>query len=319
MITQCRTALFAAAALIAVLFTCRHAGAQNPVQWSGNVKQSVDRAAEQSLPLLIWVKDGHDFDDDDLEDAQEDCFRDPIVVGLIQKRFVALRVNRNSRVIEEAGKLGLPTGFGLYCAVLTHDGRVIDQMGPGEVAQPPVFAARLVAAYGKFCDDLYESKILPVLQDPATPKPRARLAAQTVWRLGIKRADTAIIGLLSRPDLQPQEVGRLYELLASLGTRESIRALLDRADEKPAAAALAKAEPGALEWLVPEMPHADGQPTPRQLAAYAAATRVCRTAAKGKEWWDSSTPALRQKELDRVQAKAVTVLEYWREHEGLNP
>ena len=305
---------------LALLFLCGVAAhdvrAQNPVQWSGNAKQAVDRAAEQSLPLLIWVKEGLDHDDDDLEDAQEDCFRDPVVVGMIHKHFVPLRVNRNSRVMEEAQKLGLPTGFGLYCAVLTHDGRLLDQMGPGEVAQPAVFAGRLSTAYAKFSDDLYEKEIRPLLEDPATPKPKARVAAQTVWRLGIRKADTAIIGLLARPDLQPQETARLYELLASLGTQASIGALLERAEEKAAAAALTKAEPGALEWLLPEMPGVEGEVSPKQLAAYTAAAKVCRTAAKGKEWWDSAKSELRAKEIERVQTKAETVVEFWRERDG---
>lgn len=305
-----------ATALLGLMGLTQTATGQNPVQWSGSVKQSVDRAAEQSLPLLIWVKDGHDHDDDDLEDAQEDCFRDPSVVVLIHKRFVPVRVNRNSRVIEEAKRLNLPTGFGLYCAVLTHDGRVIDQMGPGEVAQPTVFLARLHAAYQKFCDDLYEKEIRPLLEDASVSKSKARLAAQTVYRLGIRQADRAIIGLLSRPDLLPQETSRIFDLLASLGTQTAISELLDRSAEKPAATALTKAEPGALEWLLPELPGAEGDVSARQLAAYAAAAKICRTAAKGPEWWTSATTELRQKELERVKSKAAAVTEYWRDQGG---
>ncbi len=313
---QFRSTLLAAAALIAVLVPARWAIAQNPVQWSGNARQAVDRAAEQSMPLLIWVKDGRDRDAEDLEDAQEDCFRDPVVVGIIQKRFVPLRVNRNSRVVDEAQKLGLPTGFGLYCAVLTCEGKLLEQMGPGEVAQPEVFAARLNSAYAKFSDELYDKDIRPKLEDLTTPKPQARLAAQKVWRLGIRRADSAIIGLLARPDLQPGEVARIYDLLASLATHSSIGALLDRAQEKPAAAALAKADPAALEWLVPELPTAEGTPTAKQVACYAAVTRICRTSAKADAWWESAKPEARQKELEFVRTKAAAVLEYSRNGAG---
>jgi hypothetical protein len=193
---------------------------------------------------------------------------------------------------------------------------VIDQMGPGEVAQPAVFLSRLNSAYGKFCDDLYEQEIRPLLEDPSVPKPKARLAAQTVYRLGIRKADGAIIGLLSRPDVQPHETARLYDLLASLGTQAAISELLDRAAEKPAATALTKAEPDALEWLLPELPNAEGEVTPRQLAAYAGAAKICRTGAKGAEWWASATAELRQKELDRVMSKAAGVMEYSRELAG---
>lgn len=307
-----------ATALIALvlILTPQTSHAQNPVQWSGSAKQSVDRAAEQSLPLLIWVKDTHkELDGDDLEDAQEECFREPQVVHMIQKRFVALRVSRNSRVIDEAGKLGLPTGYGNYCAVITYDGRLIEQMGPGEVAQPQAFLQKLNSAYEKFCDDLYEKELRPLLENPSASKSKARLAAQTVYRLGIRKADTAIIALLSRPDLVAHETSRLYDLLASLGTEASIGALLDRASEKPAAIALGKAHPGALEWILPALPAADGDLTEKQLVAYAAAAKICHTAAKSGEWWEKTPTDLRQKELDRINAKAVAVMEYWREHE----
>ena len=108
--------------LVAAVLAYCHAGraaAQNPVQWSGNVEQSVARASEHSLPLLFWVTGDSDQDDDDLDDAQEECFRDPVVVEIIHSRFVPVRVARNSRVIEAAEQLGLPTQYGLYCAVLT--------------------------------------------------------------------------------------------------------------------------------------------------------------------------------------------------------
>jgi hypothetical protein len=305
-------------AILSALLTPAAARGQNPVQWSGSVKQSVDRAAEQSLPLLIWVKDSHnEIDGNDLEDAQEECFREPKVVHMIQKRFVALRVSRNSRVIEEAGKLGLPTGFGNYCAVITFDGRLMEQMGPGEVAMPQAFLQKLNSGYSKFCDDLYEKEVRPLLENPSTSKSKQRLAAQTVYRLGIRQADTGIIGLLSRPDLLPHETSRLYDLLASLGTKASIDALLERASEAPAATALGKAHPGALEWVLPELPAAEGEVTEKQFAAYAAAAKICHTAAKASQWWEKSTAKLRQEELDRIHAKATVVMEYWREHEGV--
>lgn len=290
------------------------AHAQNPVQWSGSVSQSVARASEQSLPLLFWVKDSGDEDDDDLEDAQEDCFRDPVVVGIIQKRFVPVRVGRNSKVIEEARKLGLPTSHGLFCAVLTAEGRLLDQMGPGEVANPAAFALHLNSAFQRYTDELYTRELKPLIQDLEAPKSKVRRAVQTVWRLGISQADEAVIGLLSRKDLQPSEVSRLYQLLAGLGTPRCVALLLERADDKAAAAALSRAEPAALESLLPELPADEGPVTPRQLAAYQAATRICRTSSsKTAEWWATAPGPDRRKELDRLRSKAETVVEYSRD------
>jgi hypothetical protein len=294
--------------------------AQNPVQWSGNTKQAVARAAEQTLPLLFWVTGGNDLGDDDLSDAQSECFRDPAVVNLIHKRFVPVRVSRNTNVIQESQRLGLPTTHGLFCAVVTHDGRLLDQMGPVEVADPRAFVSHLNKAFATFCDDLYNKELRPIFDDPAATKAKVRLAAQTVWRLGIRRADKDIINLLSRKDLQPTEVSRLYELLASLGTEASVVALLDRASDRAAVAALARVDPSAIEWLLAALPGAEGEVTPRQLAAYQGAVQACRAlSAKPKEWWEKAKPEDRRKELDRVRSKAEAVLDYVRQAEGSGP
>lgn len=299
-----------------LMLTPRAAVAQNPVQWSSNPTRSVERAAESALPLLIYVQDGGDNNNNDLENAQQEAFCDPVVVGIVQKCFVPLQVSRNSRNIEEFNRLGLPTGFGLYCAVVTSDGKLIAQIGPGEVAQPPLFAARLNEAYGRYINELYQTTLRPVLTDPSSEKWMARRAAQVVWRLGIRLADRDIIGLLSREDVNATDKAKLYQLLAALATQTSINALLDRSGESAAVTALNNASPGALEWLVPAMPKAEGEPTAKQLVAYTAMTRICRTTSFGKGWWDSATPQDRQKELDRVRNRAATLVEYLREQQG---
>jgi hypothetical protein len=291
------------------------ARAQNPDQWSGSVEQSVARAQEQTLPLLVWVTGDRD-DDDDLDDAQEECFRDPIVVDIIHRRYVPVRVARNSRAIETAARLGLPTEHGLYCAVLTADGRLLDSMGPGEVADPAAFANHLVAASDRYLDDLYETELRPLLEDLSTPKPQARLAAQTVWRLGIRKADGAIVGLLDRPDLTPSERSRLYSALAAIGTDASIEALLDRPDDPAAMNALLRCEPGAIPQLLTEIPTAQDAADPRQLAAYRAVARICRLQnPRADQWWETAPEEARQAELERLSDRAHVVLEYWQQTE----
>jgi len=46
------------------------------------------------------------------------------------------------------------------------------------------------------------------------------------------------------------------------------------------------------------MPAAEGDISGKQLAAYAAAAKICRTSPKGKDWWDNARPDARQKELE---------------------
>lgn len=297
------------------------ARAQNPVQWSGSVEQSVARANEQLLPLLFWISGDDDMDDDDdLDDAQEACFRDPTVVNLVHAHFVPVHVSRNSRVLEAAQELGLPTAYGRYCAVLTADGRLLDQMGPTEIADPGAFAAHLVKAYSAYCDDLYTTELLPIFQNPDAPKSKVRLAAQTVYRLDIRRADADVIRLLDRSDLTPSERSRLYSLLASLATQSCVDTLLDVADDKAAADALRRAEPDALEWLIPAMPGESAEVTERQLLAYRSAVSICRLGTpKPDTWWTKVEVGDRQREIDRVTAKAEAVLDYWKQSQGLGP
>jgi hypothetical protein len=308
-------AVFTALCLFAVL----PARAQNPVQWSGNVSQSVERAREQGLPLLFWVSDGVDRGDDDgLRDSQEDSFRDRTVVAIIHKHFVPVRVSRNSRVLDEAQKLGLPTSFGLYAAVLTSDGKVLGEIGPGEIADPGVFAQRLVTIFTAYRDGLYQQVLSAEIENAEADKAKARRAAQTVWRLGILSADKGIIALTDRKDLTETERSRLCSLLASLATQPCIDFLLDKAaaGEKPAAAALRKAEPAALEWLLPEMPGESGEVSPRQLAAFQAAAAICKMPGRDAIWWTMDPPPDRAGELARIATKARRVLEYWNETEG---
>src|SRR5262249_29131992 len=159
------------------------------------------------------------------------------------------------------------------CAVLTADGRLIDQMGPDVVANPAAFQAQLLSAFAKYSDDLYEKELRPLLENPASPKAQARLAVQTVYRLGIRHADKAIIGLLDRKDVTSSERARLYGLIAFLGTEACITKLLDTCEEPAAVDALGKADLGALQYLLPALPTPEGAVTPRQLAAYQGAWR----------------------------------------------
>lgn len=239
------------------------------------------------------------------------------MVGLIQNHFIPVRVSRTSNVLAEAERHGLPTSHGLYCAVLTADGRLLDSMGPGEVADPAAFASHLQRAYARFCDDLFENELRPLLENPATPKPQARRAVQAVYRLGIRSADHAVISLLSRSDITPSERNRLYDVLASLATQPAISALLDRAPDAAAVAALRRAHHDSLQWLTAEFPAASGPVLPRQFAAYDAASRICRySASRDKDWWSRAGSDDRQQELDRLHDRIQAVLDYWNQNEG---
>lgn len=313
-----RLAIFIVAALVAITPTIVHG--QNAVQWMGNTKAAVDRAAEHSMPLMFWVTEKEEpLDDDDLRDAQSRAFRDPAVSSLAQKRFVPVRVSRsNSRVVEEAQKLGLPSDFGLYIAIISPEGKLIRKINPGEVADAETLATKMLEALHTYLDDLYVQKLQPVITSTDAPKADVRRAVQTVWRLGILNADKDCIALLNRKDLTPTERGRLCTMLGAMATPLCINELLDRAagGDDAAMNALNQAEAGALETLLKELPPVQQPPEARQVAAYRAACRITRTSAKPDTFWPEAQPGQREAALESLRRRAEPILEFWNENTG---
>lgn len=302
-----------------VLIAPCSAAAQNPIQWNGNTKMAIARAQEEKLPLMFWVSQRADLlDDDDLRDAQSDSFRDPTVVAIAQHRYVPVRVSRNSRMLEEAQAFGLPTEFGLYIALITPDGELLDHIDPLQVASPELLAERLAEAFRHYRDHVYQQQLKPVIENREAPKQDVRAAVQTVWRLEILSADRDIVALLDRSDVTPSERARLYAMLASFATQPCIDAILSNAakGDRDAARALGRAEAGALQWLLPEIPK-EGEVSPRQIAAYRALTQIARTGSPRQDsFWTSAKPEARAKELEFVQRRAEDVLAYWTETIG---
>lgn len=315
-------------ALIASLALAAVAPAQSPVQWKGNARAAIEDAQAQSLPLMFWVSERQDWDDDDLRDAQERAFRDPIVVWLSRSRFIPVRVTRSSNVIKAAEEFGLPTTHGLYIAVLSPSGKVLAEISPDDVSNPETLATRLMSSFNAYRSDVYESKVKPVLDNPESTVPQLREAMSTVWRLGIRAADEHVVKLLERPNLTPTQRAKLYSMLASLATKPCIDRLLAAAPtDKDAQRALRGAETGALKFLLSEIPAPDPaqgsvkDPGPglndRQFAAYTAACAVARAGEpRPRAFWEKS-PARRQaEELADCRRKAEAVLSYWEEGEG---
>lgn len=318
-----RPALHAiAAAVLFCLALPQSVCGQSPIQWGGNARTAIDHAKQQSLPLLFWITDWTSAGTtagDELENAQEEAFRDPTIVAIAKHCYVAIRVARNSRVIEECKELGLPTNFGRYIAIVSPDGKLLAQIEPGEVATPEHLVKRMAETYTKYCDDLYATTLKPIITNRESKKDAVRTAVQTVWRLHIGAADADLVALCDRPDVTQSERAKLYTVIASLPTKLGINALLDRAGkgDRDAIQALSRAEVPALEFLLPEMPTADGPaPSERQMAAYTAAAKICGVVSRADSFWKNAKPNDRTFELEQVHKAAGPTLNYWKTHDG---
>jgi hypothetical protein len=305
----------------AVLWLAPCTWAQSGIQWSANAKGSIERAAEMGVPIMFWLTEHADWDDDglrDLKDAQQDAFRDSVVAGLAERYFVPCRVARNSRVLEEAQRLGLPTEVGLYIAIVTPKGEVLDRIDPGQVASAETLAARLSAASRAYREKTYAASLKATITDPEAQKSKVGKAVREVWRTRMYCADADVAKLLDRGDVTPEERQRLYQLLAAFGTPVCVEALLVASEkDKRAGDALLKAEPAAIPALLQAMPGAQGEVSERQVVAYRAVAAIVKSRApKDEKFWKDASNEERQKELDRVRSAAEAVHTAWEEREG---
>lgn len=245
------------------------------IQWRTNVREVVERARQTALPMLVWVpEEGRILDDDTYRSAQRLALNHPLVVGLIQDRFIPVRLNRVLTVRYAGGYAYqaplLPVPYGPSLTVLAPDGTRIATFGPAEATDPFTLTDQLAAASHAYRDYLFRNYLRPVLTDPEASRSELRDALDMVWRLDIYSADSTVSDLALNPPeaLNIEDQRNLFMLLSRLATPTTIAALLQAAREHAAARdALADAPQRAAGFLRRFLD--DEDPLRRRLAASA--------------------------------------------------
>ncbi|MEW6249678.1 MAG: ERAP1-like C-terminal domain-containing protein [Planctomycetota bacterium] len=288
------------------------AEAQVPIQWSSNLDRSFTNAQRSLRPLLFYVPATNAGAEDDLDDAQQRVFRDPLIVGLVGERFVPVRVSRSTTSLPFLRSVGAPTLYGGYLLVVAPSGEPVGVIGPAAAANPSALARALTARFREYRTALFKDQYQELLEDPGAAPAAIERALRVVREFIITAADDSVLKLLQRRNLPANLRTVAYETLAILSTPRSIDALFTaaRSRQQPAVRALARATPAAIERLLPEL-ELDNEPG-RLATAYSAVAAIARVPnPRPARFWNSDNERVKERELERVRAGAESALQAW--------
>jgi hypothetical protein len=282
---------------------------QVPIQWSSAPERSVQFAQRTLRPLLFYIPNNEE--DNELEDAQQVTFRDPLVVGIVSQRFVPVRLNRSTDNFELMRQWGTPTTYGMYLVITTPGGDLIGTIKPYEAASAPGFARELTNHFRKYRTMLLEDRLRPILEDGDARPADIQWALRMIRDFLITEADEHVVALLESRSVTRQLRPVIFDTLATLGTEKSIETLFSAALlQSRAAQALYRAPAGALDFLLPEL-ELDNE-RERMVLAYNAIARIAGLRQpKPEMFWKGPNERLKREELARVRALADRQYEEW--------
>ncbi len=291
---------------------CALAQGQRPVQWIGNKQQGVAQAQRTGLPIMFYVSGSSRNERSDLEQAQQRAFRDPLVRGIAEERFVPVRLPRSNENREMLEEIGAPGGVGLYLVFVTPDGKLIGTIPPGQAAEAKVLARQMTAMFRKYRVDVFERELKPKLENETAKAGEITKALKVVEKFLIVEADGMVAKLLEREGLSKTVAKRVYDVLAELSTPKSVETLLEAAlQDKVAAKALTRCTPAGAEALLPAL--SPEPPEEKFLIVYEAVTTICKIEKpKPRGFWTGPNQRLIGEEIERVQAEVRESAKRWR-------
>lgn len=285
--------------------------ADNPIQWMSDLQEGVRTAKRTQRPILFYVPGSREDRGSDLRSYMVETFRDRMVNEIVWSRFVPVRLQRSNENLQMLAKLGAPVAVGLYLAVVTPDGELVGVISPLQAANPQTLVEGLTDLFRKYRTDLFTRELGRMLEDPESKPAQIAYALRLIRQFLIVEADDSVVRVLERDDLTDGLRGDVYETLAVLSTKASVKALLKRAADDPLARrALGQCTPGGAEALLPGLRSDDPE-----LASdvYAAVVAICRVPeAKGPAFWKNAGDEDKQREIERVEKRVTERAERWR-------
>lgn len=284
---------------------------QRPIQWASNAQQGVAQARRVGLPVLFYVT-GSGREGGDLKDAQQQAFRDDLVRGIAEARFVPIRLSQSTDNRAMLEQMGVRIGHGFCLVVATPELKLVGTIPPGQVADARAVARQLTALFRKYRADYFDRELKPKLEEETTRPGDVIKALKTIEKLLIIEADDQVAKLLEREGLSATVKKQVYNTLAVLSAPAGVKALLEAAPrDRLAANALKRCTAGAAGEMLPAL---ESENFEEFLAAYEAVTKICNI--KGKKprgFWGGKNERLISEELERVKEAAAKSARRWRE------
>lgn len=285
--------------------------AQRPIQWISNTQQGVSQAKRAGLPVLFYVT-GSGREGGDLKDAQQRSFRDQLVRGIAEARFVPIRLSLSSDNRAMLERMGARVGYGFCLVVATPRLELVGMIPPGQLTDARALARQLTTTFRKYRTGLFERELKPKLEEEATRPGDVIKALKTIEKLLIIEADEGVAKLLEREQLSKTVKKQVYNTLAVLSAPAGVKALLEAAPrDKLAANALKRCTAGAAGEMLPAL---ESENFEEFLVAYEAMTKICKI--KGKKprgFWGGKNERLISAELERVREAVTKSARRWRE------
>ena len=303
---------FLVASTLAWMTAAVVAQGERPVQWISNAQQGVAQAKRSGMPLLFYIggSGSSGRSDSDLEDAQQQTLRDGLVRGIVQSRFVPVRLPRSTNTQTILNQMGARVGVGYCLVVATPDGELIGVIDPQQLTDARTLARQLTAMFRKYRTQVFEKELKPKLEGGSAGE--IIKALKVIDAMLITEADTSVVALVEKGGLSPAVTKQAYSTLATLSTPAAVKALLKAAlQDKLAARALNRCTAGGAAELLPAL---DSQNFDEFLVAYEAMTKICKiNNAKPRGFWSGKNERLIQSELERVKAEVQKSSKLWRE------
>lgn len=288
---------------------------ERPIQWLTNRNDAVAAAQRTGDLLLIYNAGDTNFgDENDLNDAIRKTFRDPLVRRVVNRRYVPLKLarsTRNNAWMQQHGARILP----MHATVMTPRGDVLGLVRPSALAMPNLMLDKLTQYYRTYRQMVYTRTIRPGLTGGNANDEQMCDLLERVRKLVVLYADQDVADLLTDNVDRSEQVRKcIYETLAYLSTRTSIRALARAAQEDDAAAAaLRDAFPVAAGYVLPSLsPNNVSEKAPLYEAVVALAGIED---AKPVRYFENASADERKAALEQVKEEARRVAREWRNQE----
>ncbi len=286
-------------------------GQSGSINWLRDAAQAAKQAEQTGKPIMFYVVSRQGDRPDEIETAQKESFRNPIVVEL-SKRFVCSQLSR-SRFPELLEKWGLPPRTNLEILFVTPQGEQVGaKLSPSDVASAKALAQRMANAFDQYRKQVFDKDLKPILESDESKPAEVKRVLNVVRQLTILSADVAVKKYAEREGIDDQLRQDAYDTLAVLSTPAAVDFLFTRGLEEPGLVkTLAKCTPGAAARLADFV---GGPDAAKSLLAYNAVTKICKIKdAKNDKFWDGDNQKALEREIDRVKNEVQRVAARWKE------
>lgn len=295
-----------------------------PIQWL-NQPGPASNAAQRALkPILIYVTGDAESRNTDLDNRQQRVLRDPTIVGLVNAKFVPLRLARNTQTLPVMKQLGLPYQYGMYLAVLPPDALASPQTStklaliePTTITDAGTLTMQLVDANRQYGAQLYGQQIKPLFEQDEIKVADLNKALQVIVNFNVAEADQTLLKLVDEKITDKTQVRNIYDALALLSTRAAADKLLEKAQAGDAAAkqALSKLTPEAAEMVLLDELRSEN-PEERYLAYQALVKIFNIKPIRNEKWWERIRENERDEELARIRGIVTNGALQWKQTIG---